>query len=165
MKFEQLIKIVENNQFNFKDVIGYHGSESDSLELDPSRAVWFALDSNSEILNHYSSRGGNRNIFSAELNLGNCLDLSMYDTDDMIDFHESRQFLIDCELEDKEIKQLLFITWDNRNTHTIMLTNILNNVIKFSDLSKKYDSLIIKENESDTVCILNNKNIKKIDKL
>lgn len=154
MKFEKLLKIVsEQNSFNYKTITGYHGSDSKKFSLNPEKEIWFALDRGSQILDYYSGRGS---LIQAELNLGNCLDLSMYDTDDLLGSEEIRSFLIDCELSDQKIDYWTDITIEGMRRDNIMLTNILNNLIKFEWLSSKiFDSIFIKEYSYDTVCMLN----------
>lgn len=166
MKFEKLLKIIsEQNSFKYKTVTGYHGSESKIFSLNPEKEIWFVLDRDSQILDYYSGRGS---LIEAELNLGNCLDLSMYNTDEIISEESARQFLVDCELSELEINDIIdhvYYTenydsaeeYDENDIPLLPLSYSLNYCIKNILLkNKKYDSLIIKEADDEhTICMLN----------
>lgn len=161
MKFKTLLTIIQESN---NVVIGYHGSSNDFLSLDPQKEIWFALDKKSHIMDYY--HGSRKTLFRAELTLGKMLDLSMYDTDDMIEYDEIRQFLIDCELSDTSVDTWFFTITDNMRSDRIMLTQVLNSIIRHELLPlKMFDSIRIKEYSHDTICMLNHTYIKNITKI
>jgi hypothetical protein len=160
MDFDKLYKLFENNETQI--LKGFHGSQSDNLNINSEKPLWFVTNLESEILKFYGMHG---NVYSAELTLGNNLDLLMYDTDDMLDYSETKEFLIDCELNSIDIKSMMTAAWDNREANTIMLTNVLNNALLYTELPNQFDSIIINENGEQTICMINHSLIKNVMKI
>jgi hypothetical protein len=160
MKFNNLISLIEEN-YTSDYIIGFHGSEStDNLQLDNDKLFWCALNRDSHLLDFYAKRGA---LYEVKFQLGNSLDLRMYDTDEYLDYDSAKQFLIDCDLSDTAVKTWQFTFFDD--VDEVMLTQVLNAIIKEELIpSKKFDSVLIKEDEDDTVCILNTRLIQQIYK-
>lgn len=156
-------------------VIGYHGSEGNTgFDRKNDTGIWFVLDPDSDIIEYYSNRSGSKKIIKARLNLGRCLDLSMYNTDYLCGLEEAESFLRDMELSESEIARVIDFTymqatdsehWDDNDIAILPLSGTLNHVIReYLIPQKKFDSLVIQEGqEHDTICMLNRDHIEIIE--
>lgn len=160
MKFNKLLSLIEEN-YASDYIIGFHGSEStDNLQLDSNKLFWCALSRDSHLLDFYAKRGA---LYEVKFQLGNSLDLRMYDTDDYLDYDSAEEFLIDCDLSSSAIETWRSTFFDYEDE--VMLTRVLNAIIEKEFIpSKKYDSVLVKQDEDDTVCILNTSLIQQIYK-
>lgn len=148
------------------EVTLYHGSGiSDVLNIQAG--TWFVDDPNSELLKYYANRGGTLKILTARVDLGKMLDLSMYNTDEMVDIDNAKSFLFDL-LEDnnkveKYVDHVFFdnsdafdFDYDSNDNEIVSISVILNAVLKNEKFNLPYDSIKIMEgNDNTTYCILN----------
>lgn len=167
--FKKIGLIYENMN---SGVVGYHGSYGNQVFDKPNlKGIWFAEDQNSDIVEYYSSRGG---LIKAELDLGNNLDLSMYNADEMMNDSYVESFLGDMGISEKDqniwLNRLYFedyeTDYDDEGEPSISASEILNNIIEYVMIPQKlYDSVSINEGQDYmTHCILNKNNIQIIEK-
>jgi hypothetical protein len=154
-----------------REVVLYHGSGiSDKLNIQAG--TWFVDDPNSPLLAYYSNRGGQSRILSAKVDLGEILDLSMYNTDEMVCIDDAKSFLFDL-LEDrskveKYIDHVFFdnsdafdFDYDDNDNEIVAISVILNAVLKSENYKLSYDSIEIMEGDDNTTyCVLNPNKIK-----
>ena len=168
MTFKQYFYMTINES---DEVVLYHGSGiNDALNMQAG--TWFVDDPNSPLLAYYSNRGGQSRILSAKVDLGKMLDLSMYNTDEMVNIDNAKSFLFDL-LEDhnnveKYINHVFFdnsdafdFDYDDYDNEIVAISVILNAALKTENYKLPYDSIKIMEGDDNiTYCILNPDKIK-----
>lgn len=154
-------------------VIGYHGSYGNKGFDNPNiKGIWFAEDKDSDILDYYSNRG-NGGLIKAELKLGQNLDLSMYNADEMMDENYAHEFITDMGFEREDVDDLIDIfyfsnfetDYDDNGDPVLAASVLLNYIIENKMIpNRMYDSITILEgNDHITHCILDKNNIRLIN--
>ena len=152
-------------------IIAYHGSEgNDKFDRPNIKGIWFAEDKDSDIINYYSGRG---KLITAKIKLGNNLDLSMYNTDEMMNANYAEGFLNDMDLPFNVVNDYINAFFnqmetdydDNTGEQAVSASIILNYIIEHELIPKKvYDSVsIMEKGDNITHCIFNTGNIEIID--
>ncbi len=152
--------LLENNMIKL-----FHGSGmSDKLEV--KAGTWFVDDPNSELLNYYANRSGKNKILAANVNLGKCNDLTMYDANDKIPFKMAKSFIYDLTEDDEFAEEIasdvytMDIDYEYDDDEEIVSISRIIYIIMKNRIEKiPFDSFKILENDNVTYCILNTNNI------
>jgi hypothetical protein len=152
----------------------YHGSYGNTTFDNPTeKGIWFVEDIDAGILDYYSSRGGQSTILKCMVDLGNVLDLTMYNADEYLLEDDAEEFLIDV-VESRSQKWIDYFFYEDFETDfdeygepRLATSVILNHIIEYEPIIKsKYDSLAIMESDDETTYnVFDKASIKRCDKV
>ena len=160
--------------YESKKVIAYHGSKGNTKFNKPNKTgIWFAEDVNSEIIQYYSTRGKDKIILKAELDLKDNFDLTDFNTDSQLYYEDAEDFLLELSTDyvnkekREEILEPFFGKTSPFDYEEITLSHILNAVIEHNFIpNNECDSISIYEHDDElTHCILNKSCILSLTKL
>lgn len=178
MKTEE--ELIWESYTNNNWIIGYHGSTGNKgFDKDISqKGIWFVEDTNSSILDYYSTRNKQKTIIKCKILLSNNLDLTNYNNDTFLNLEEDDEytdFMIDIGFSKEQISilyDILFVEnnigdYDDDGDFSVSISVLFNSLLvldKTKYIQNNYDSVSILEgDDEETHLIFNKENIKIIE--